>query len=67
MKQTQILAAIIGAAGCEKSYVMGAIVTYLKTCDSVVTKLTPSGVAASLIKGTTIHNFLNWISLVRAH
>ena len=40
---------------------MGAIVTYLKTCDLVVIKLAPSGVAASLIKGTTIHNFLNWI------
>ena len=57
VQHTQILAAIIGAAGCGKSYVMGAIVTYLKTCDLVVTKLAPSGVAASLIKGTTIHNF----------
>ena len=36
---------------------MGAIITYLKTCNLVVTKLAPSGVAASLIKGTTIHNF----------
>ena len=33
VQQTQILAAIIGAAGCGKSYVMGAIVTYFyKTC-----------------------------------
>ena len=55
--QAQILAAIIGAAGCGKSYVMGAIVTYLKKCNLVVIKLAPSGVAASLIKGTTIHNF----------
>ena len=36
---------------------MGAIVTYLRSCNLVVTKLAPSGVAASLIKGTTIHNF----------
>ena len=57
VQQTQILAAIIGAAGCGKSYVMGAIVTYLRSCNLVVTKLAPSGVAASLIKGTTIHNF----------
>ena len=57
MQLTQILAAIIGAAGCGKSYVMGAIVTYLKTYDLIVTKLAPSGVAASLIKGTTIHIF----------
>ena len=57
MQQAQILAAIIGAGGCGKSYVMGAIVTYLKTCNLVVIKLAPSGVAASLIKGTTIHNF----------
>ena len=55
--QRQILAAIIGAAGCGKSYVMGAIVTYLKTCDLVVTKLAPSGVAASLILFII---FLNW-------
>ena len=57
VQQTQALAAIIGAADCGKSYVMDAIVTYLKTCDLVVTKFAPSGVAASLIKGTTIHNF----------
>ena len=36
---------------------MGAIVTYLRNNNLVVTKLAPSGVAASLIKGTTIHNF----------
>ena len=57
VQQTQVLAAIIDAAGCGKSYVMGAIVTYLRKCNLVVTKLAPSGVAASLIKGTTIHNF----------
>lgn len=55
--KSQILGAIIGAAGCGKSYVMGAIVAYLKQNNLVVAKLAPSGVAASLIKGTTIHNF----------
>ena len=35
---------------------MGAMVEYLKQCNLVVTKLVPSGVAASLIKGTTILN-----------
>ena len=53
----QILVAVIGAAGCGKSFVMGAMVEYLRQCNLVVTKLAPSGVAASLIKGTTIHNF----------
>ena len=53
----QVLAAIVGAAGCGKSFVMGAIVAHLKQCNLVVTKLAPSGVAASLIKGTTIHKF----------
>ena len=33
---------------------MGAMVEYLKQCNLVVTKLVPSGAAASLIKGTTI-------------
>ena len=55
--KSQILGAIIGAAGCGKSYVMGAMVAYLKQNNLVVAKLAPSGVAASLIKGTTIHNF----------
>jgi len=36
---------------------MGAIVSYLRKCSLVVTKLAPGGVEASLIKGTTIHNF----------
>ena len=54
---SQILVALVGAAGCGKSFVMGAMVEYLRQCNLVVTKLAPSGVAASLIKGTTIHNF----------
>ena len=53
----QILVAVIGAAGCGKSFVMGAMVEYLRQCNLVVTKLASSGVAASLIKGKTIHNF----------
>ena len=57
VSEMQILAAIIGAAGCGKSYVIGAIVAYLRQSNLVVTKLAPSGVAASLIKGMTIHNF----------
>ena len=54
---SQVLSAIVGAAGCGKSFMMGAMVEYLKQCNLVVTKLAPSGVAASLIKGTTIHIF----------
>ena len=56
------MAAVVGAAGCGKSFLMGAVVEHiLKHCKLVVTKPAPSGVAASLIKGITIHN------LVRAH
>ena len=54
---SQVLVALIGAAGCGKSFLMGAIVAHLRQCNLVVTKLAPSGVAASLIKGTTIHDF----------
>ena len=53
----QVLVALVGAAGCGKSFVMGAMVEYMRQCKLVVTKLAPSGVAASLIKGTTIHSF----------
>ena len=35
---------------------MGAVVQYIRQNGLVVTKLAPSGVAASLIKATTIHN-----------
>ena len=52
-----VLGAVVGAAGCGKSFMMGAMVEYLKQQNLVVIKLAPSGVAASLIKGTTIHNF----------
>ena len=53
----QVLAALVGAAGCGKSFLMGAVVEYLRQCNLVITKLAPSGVAAALTKGTTIHNF----------
>ena len=54
---TQVLAALVGAAGCGKSFLMGAVVEHLRQCNMVVTKLAPSGVAAGLIHGKTIHNF----------
>ena len=54
-----LLAAFVGAAGCGKSFLMGGIVQYLRQSNLVVSKLAPSGVAASLIKGTTIHNFFS--------
>ena len=59
----QVLVALVGAAGCGKSFVMGAMVEYMRQCKLVVTKLAPSGVAASLIKGTTIHTFYGKTSL----
>ena len=56
---SRLLAAFVGAAGCGKSFLMGGIVQYLRQSNLVVSKLAPSGVAASLIKGTTIHNFFS--------
>ena len=53
----QLLVALVGAAGCGKLFLMGAVVQHLRQCNMVVTKLDPSGVSAVLIKGTTIHNF----------
>ena len=53
----QVLVALVGAAGCGKSFVMGAMVEYMSQYKLVVAKLAPSGVAAPLIKGTTIHSF----------
>ena len=59
---SQVFGAIVGAAGCGKSFTMGVMVEYLKQCSLVVTTLAPSGVVASLIKDTTIHNFLRVVT-----
>ena len=50
-------AAIIGPAGTGKSYLLQALIKKLRSQCLVVCKLAPSGVAAHLIGGTTIHNF----------
>ena len=53
----QVQAAIIGPAGTGKSYLLQALIKKLRSQCLVVCKLAPSGVAAHLIGGTTIHNF----------
>ena len=53
----QVLAALVGAAGCGKSFLMGAVVEHLRQCNLVVTKLAFSGIAAGVIHGYTIHGF----------
>ena len=53
----QISAAVVGPAGTGKSYLLKAVIELAKTRSLVVGKLAPSGVAAYLIGGTTIHNF----------
>ena len=50
-------AAIIGLAGTGKSYLLQALIKQMRSQSQVVCKLAPSGVAAHLIGGTTIHNF----------
>ena len=56
----QITVAIVGPAGTGKSYLLRGLIELLKSNHLVVMKLAPSGVAAHLIGGTTIHNFF-WI------
>ena len=53
----QIFAAIVGAAGTGKSYLLNGLIELMRSHGLVVSKLAPSGVAAHLIGGTTIHNF----------
>ena len=55
-KQVQV--AIIGPAGTGKSYLLQALIKQMRS-RLVVCKLAPSGVAAHLIGGTTIHNFFS--------
>ena len=47
----------VGPAGTGKSYLLKGFIELAKSKWLVVTKLAPSGVAAHLIGGTTLHNF----------
>ena len=51
--------AIVGPAGTGKSYLLRGLIQLCKSKLLVVSKLAPSGVAAHLIGGTTIHNFFS--------
>ena len=53
----QIKVAIVGRAGTGKSYLLRGLIQLLNSKHLVVVKLAPSGVAAHLIGGTTLHNF----------
>ena len=53
----QIRVAIVGPAGTGKSYLLRGLIELLKSKQLVVMKLVPSGVAAHLIGGATLHNF----------
>ena len=55
----KLSAAIIGPAGTGKSYVLNAVAAHYRKNGLVVAKLAPSGVAAHLIEGVTIHCFFN--------
>ena len=55
-KQTN--AAIVGPAGTGKSYLLNALIEFMWSRGLVVAKLVPSGVAAHLIGGQTIHHFI---------
>ena len=55
----QVFAAIVGPAGTGKSHFLTGLIELAKSKGLVVSKLAPSGVAAHLIGGTTIHNFFS--------
>ena len=55
----QVRAAVVGPAGTGKSYLLKGLIKLGKSKGLVVTKLAPSGVAAHLIGGTTVHSFFS--------
>jgi len=59
--EKQIFAAVVGPTGTGKSYLLNRLMDLMRSCGLVVAKLTPSSVAAHLIGGTTIHNFLTLV------
>ena len=52
-------AAIVGPAGTGKSYLLKGLIELARSKGLVVTKVAPSGVAAHLIGGTTLHKFFS--------
>ena len=54
-----VQAAIVGPAGTGKSYLLRGLIQLCKSKLLVVSKLAPSGVAAHLIGGTTVHKFFS--------
>ena len=62
-----VQATIVGPAGTGKSYLLRELIELYKSKGFVVSKLAPSGVAAHLIDGTTLHNFFYWILSVTLH
>ena len=55
----QVFAAIVGPAGTGKSYLLTGLIELAKSKGLVVSKLAPSGIAAHLIGGTTVHNYFS--------
>ena len=53
----QMKTAVIGPAGTGKSYLLNGMIEMFTSHSLVTSKLAPSGVAAHLIRGTTVHNF----------
>ena len=51
------MTAIIGPVGAGKSCLLKGLIELAKSKNLVVSKLAPSGVAAHLIGGTTLHIF----------
>lgn len=49
----------MGPAGAGKSYLLKGLIELAKSKGLVVTKVAPSGVAAHLIGGTTLHNLFS--------
>ena len=49
-----------GGAGVGKSYLMDALVSYCREHEMTYQRTATTGMAASLIKGITLHSFLGW-------
>ena len=55
----RVHAAIVGPAGTGKSYLLKGLIELAESKGLAVTKVAPSGVAAHLIGGTTLHNLFS--------
>jgi len=57
---------VTGGAGVGKSFLMDALVSHCRENEMTYKRTATTGMAAALIKGTTLHSFIGWTNTGRS-